>query len=528
MTGNRIWASLCLSLCLLLLSASMSAADTDSLPNLYRDYDVTVRINGQTIPYGDAFVRADGTPYVSVRSAAEAFGMTGTWNDKKKRVDVSTTNGQTFAFPMTRSYFWFNGQRYSLRFETETEADSDRRGVRVLIPATEIGRLFAAEAKWDAQSKQGEITKPDGAVAADRDSGFQREWDVWSPEPGLPLELARSFFPAVHVAGSKLTVQVPKVKGGRSQFVYYVGTEQQTPLQPGKTYTFPIGKKYAGVFAMRTDSSGAVEEEYWMWLNPGSPNFQSGMYGGQGLPVIIQDMRNKVVSLDRMQQVVGSLEKTIDCGTAVFRGKEGSLVRLPLVCAGVPSAVNGPNSRSTSRSASNLPTVNFDIPQEQRDRLAAYWMNRDSKVGENGILLIGPRDWRVFSAGIDALGSSAIELQDPNVPWRHLSLRTIPACQSCAISAIGTYFPDLRKWAKAQKYPGSEIDFAERKTIDPNTVAFTRKSEDPNQTVRGVAYQRHNKKSVFGSVELSTDLSSQELSDTIIDFAAMQLSRWLP
>lgn len=268
------------------------------------DREPNVYANGQRIdsPYA-AKLRTDGTVYVSVRMVSEALGMKVSWNGTKRLAVVTTTNDQVFSFPLYRSYFWLNGQRYDLKESTETVQDGAGPGFYVMVPAAAIGELFGADVKWDAQTRQLNVEKQDGSVPADRKAAFRREWDAWQPEPTDTLQLAKALFANAKLVGGKLTVFVPSGWGDKAGFLHYQGAKE-TNLTPGKTYTYATGAKNAGVYAYRNGADGAIDEEYWIWLDPGSPNLAAGIYANQGLSVLIQDIRGQVVSLERMKQVL--------------------------------------------------------------------------------------------------------------------------------------------------------------------------------------------------------------------------------
>lgn len=518
----------------LCLSAAASAEGTtgagtagaEAPITVTRDYGVTVRANGRTLPAEhSAFLRSDGVLYVSVRAAAEALGMKVEWNAKKRLAEIKTANGQTFAFPLGREYFWFNGQRYDLPYGTEIEQHGAGPGFSVMVPASAVGRLFGAEVQWDAQAKALDIAKTNGNVPADIKSGFQREWDVWSPEPHDELTLAKDLFPRVTLSGGKLSVRVPDTRAYASTYLYYEGQKEAATLAPGKTYTYAAGRKNAGIYAHRVDASGSIEEEYWIWLDAGSPNLAYSIYGNQGVSVLIQDRHGKVVSLPRMQQVVKEANKLHSCGTVDFRGQDGSAAALPLNCVAAQYGADEPGTSPQVEPKSKLPAVDYAIPRGLQDQLAAYWMNLDGSGGEIGLLFVAPRGWEPANADVGADGSAGIRLQNPRDPDQYVSLSTIPACQGCAISAIGTYFPDLRQWAEDQAFPGTDMAFVDRRMLDAHTVAYSKQAAaGSGYAVKGIAYERHGDGGgAFGAGEAQLDATRPDLAETILHFLARQL-----
>ncbi|WP_186438171.1 DUF4850 domain-containing protein [Cohnella terricola] len=495
---------------------------------LTRDHAIAVHVNGQAVRSEHAgYLRSDGILYVSVRGLAEGLGMKTEWKPKKNFAIVTTSNEQTFYFSPNKENFWFNGQRYDLEFGTESEVDAGTSGDYVMIPAFAASKLFKAEVKWDAQTKQLNISKKDGNVLAGSGSSFLREWDVWSPEPSESLELAKALFKNAKIADGKLTVTVPELRDKRNGFIVFKGTNE-TPLQKGKTYTYRIGDTKAGnLYAYRTDPKGGILEEYWIWLSPGTLKYTYGIYGRQEAPVLIQNKRGKIVSLERMKKVIADAGKMLDCGIVDFKSGD-SVVQLPMYCAAARYGADEPGHTPRIRPKSPLPAINFDIPRGQETRLAAYWMNQNAADGETGMLFIAPRGWKVDTAEVGANGSTGVRLIDPRDPKRHLRISTIPGCQGCAISAIGTYFSDLRQWAEDQTFPGSDIPFLAQRKIDANTVAYAKPISEQGYAANGIAYQRHSQEGgVFGSAELQLDNVSPDLVDTILKFLAAQLPSWV-
>jgi len=508
--------------------AGRGNAEVGSSSSLTRDHGVTVLVNGLDVRSEHAgYLRSDGILYISVTGLAEGLGIKTEWKAKKNFVVVTTTNDQTFYFSPYKDYFWFNGQRYDLEFGTESEVDAGTAEVYVMIPAFAASKLFKAEVKWDAQTKQLNISKKDGNVPPDTGSSFLREWDAWSPEPSESLDLAQALFKNVKTADGKLAVTVPALRDKHYGFVAFNGTSE-TPLQTGKTYTYRIGDPKAGnLYAYRTDSKGGILEEYWIRLSPGTLKYTYGIYDRQEAPVLIQNKRGKIVSLERMKQVIADAGKLLDCGTVDFRSGD-SVVRLPMYCAAARYGADEPGHSPRIRPKSPLPAVNFDIPQGQETHLAAYWMNQNAADGETGMLFIAPRGWQVDSAEVGANGSTDVRLVDPRDPKRHMNVSTIPGCQGCAISAIGTYFPDLRQWAEDQAFPGSDIPFLAQHRIDAHTVAYAKPTSEQGYVTNGIAYQRHGQGGgVFGSAELKLDNVSPDLTDTILKFLAAQLPTWV-
>jgi hypothetical protein len=534
---KRLWNIVLAALCLFGSFAGFAAAQAvgpaasgaadPSSSNPVRQYGVSVYVNGRAVPspYAAYTRRSDGTVYVSVRSIAEALGMKVAWNAPKRLAEIVTSNGRKFAFPLYRNDFWFDGQRYFLKSGTEAETDGSPWGLYVMIPSSAVGRLLQADVRWDEPSRRLDIAKPDGAVSAGVAETFAREWDVWQPEPQDSLQLAKALFDNVRIGEAELKVTVPA--GSERVRVLYAKGAEETTLAPGKTYSYRIGERNARIYAYRTDPSGAIAEEYRIWLDPGSPGLAYGIYGGQGLRVIIQDMHGKVASLERMKQVIANFGKLANCGTADF-GRSGAAARLPLYCIAADYGASEPGRAPAVRPKAPLPAVAFEIPQELELQLAAYWMNLDPSGGENGLLLIGPRGWEIVSAAVGADGSAGMTMRDPEDPQQRWRVFTIPGCQGCAVSAIGTYFPSLGKWAEDQGFPGSPLPFAEQTPLDDHTIAYSLKPDFPGETVQGIAFERHGGGgSAFAGAEMAAEDGLLPVIKTMKEYWAYSIHSWL-
>jgi|GEM_PF-3030898 len=507
--------------------AALPDAAAPSSSNSLRQYGVSVYVNGRAVTSPDAAYtrRSDGTVYISVRPIAEALGMKVAWNAQKRLAEIVTSNGRKFAFPLNRNYFWLDGQRYYLKSGTEAETDGSPWGLYVMIPSSALGRLLQADVRWDESSRRLDIAKPDGAVSADVAETFAREWDVWHPEPQDSLQLAKTLFDNVRIVEEELKVTVPA--GYERVHVLFAHGAEEKALVPGKTYSYRIGERNAFIYAYRTDPGGAIAEEYRIWLDPGSPGLAYGIYGGQGLRVIIQDIHGNVASLERIKQVSANIGRLADCGTVDF-GRSGATTRLPLYCVAADYGASEPGLAPAVRPKAPLPAVAFDIPQPLAPQLAAYWMSLNPSGGGNGLLLIGPRRWELLSAAVGADGSADMAMQDPEDPHQRWKVFTIPGCQGCAVSAIGTYFPSLGNWADDQGFPGSPLPFAEQTPLDDHTIAYSLKPDFPGETVQGMAFERHGEGgSAFAGAEMAAVDGLLPVIKTMKEYWAYSIHSWL-
>ncbi|MFM1651906.1 DUF4850 domain-containing protein [Brevibacillus sp. B_LB10_24] len=212
--------------------------------------------------------------------------------------------------------------------------------------------------------------------------------------------------------------------------------------------------------------------------------------------------------------------RQVQQGTVSFQMKEGEpVVKLPLYGIAADYAVDWPEPVSITPK-SPLPPVRFEIPAGLQQELAAYWINQGD--GEHGILLLGPKDWKVVAASIGANGSIGIRLQDPVDEHQTLSYYdTSGGCQGCAISSVATYFPSLREWAEEQAFPGEPMTFQKQTLLTPNVMAYAKENPFPGYETNGMAFQQHGEGSAwFRAEEISIRADKHDLAAAILDFFA--------
>ncbi|WP_158606586.1 DUF4850 domain-containing protein [Paenibacillus ginsengarvi] len=178
-----------------------------------------------------------------------------------------------------------------------------------------------------------------------------------------------------------------------------------------------------------------------------------------------------------------------ECGTAQF-GKDERTTHLPLRCIRATYGFDGPEGSQAVAPGQPIQVDTYVIPSAFRSSLAAYWMNLG--VNGRGVLLLAPKDWSLFAAGVGANGSHNIRLVNPDDEEQYVDYFDQGGCQGCLVPNIGGYFPELKEWVEEQGYEVSpRPEIAERAMLTPNLVAFRKQSEKRGYSVHGVAYQEH-------------------------------------
>ncbi|MFD0676154.1 MULTISPECIES: DUF4850 domain-containing protein [unclassified Paenibacillus] len=203
------------------------------------------------------------------------------------------------------------------------------------------------------------------------------------------------------------------------------------------------------------------------------------------------DQKLEVQPSEDAENKVDKQQLAVDCGKLAFgKGEKAAEVQLPLICIRASYGVDDPSHPTTVTLKMPLKAVSYSIPSALQEQLAAYWMNLGDNV--NGVLLLAPKDWNVASGEVGANGSSAIRLESPDDPEQFIAYMDSGGCQGCIIANIGAYFPELRDWSEEQGFtPDSIADMKQRSLLNPNLMAYSKKSKVDGYELNGVAYQEH-------------------------------------
>ncbi|MEJ8548460.1 DUF4850 domain-containing protein [Brevibacillus borstelensis] len=204
-------------------------------------------------------------------------------------------------------------------------------------------------------------------------------------------------------------------------------------------------------------------------------------------------------------------------GQVSFQGQTGGpIVTLPLRVIKAEFYVDV-DQPPTAGPKKPYPVIPLSIPQTYKDELGAYWMDL---LGGGSVFFIGPRDWNLGKAGVGANGSIDIELINPRDAAQKLNYSdNAGGCQGCAITSVGTYFPDKEKWAEDQGFPiSAKVAFKERKLVSPTTVKYSLNDSPAGYNISGVAHQLSLDGSLrFLKMELSYPKENAKTADVILD-----------
>ncbi len=164
--------------------------------------------------------------------------------------------------------------------------------------------------------------------------------------------------------------------------------------------------------------------------------------------------------------------------------------------------------------------IAYAVPTSTGSQLAAYWANRGDN---NGFLFIAPRGWKDNHSIIGADGSMTLSLVNPRDSAEVLTITDIPACQGCIDTAIGSYFPRLRKWAAAQDLGGNAppLHYRSFKYLNAHTIAFTEVAANPNDLTYGIAFQIHGsttRPNNFSTVSITLPIADAGLAGTTLGY----------
>ncbi|KIL39106.1 hypothetical protein SD70_21975 [Gordoniibacillus kamchatkensis] len=216
-----------------------------------------------------------------------------------------------------------------------------------------------------------------------------------------------------------------------------------------------------------------------------------------------------------------------DCGVLTL-GRGSSAHTLPLRCVQPNRGVDDPDHRPSLAPQAPLKLEAYTVPKELRSKLEAYWMNIFDDV--HGVLLLAPKGWIVRAGGavVGANGSAGLQLEPPHPDGSYVRYFDNGGCQGCAVPSIGTYFPELARWAEEQGFtPDQGPDFANRTPLSSQLMAYTLKPDKDRQETQlvtdGVAYQQHDGGAVFQLAEVRLPAAYKPLAAAILNAYAAPL-----
>ncbi|MBD7967493.1 DUF4850 domain-containing protein [Paenibacillus gallinarum] len=208
-----------------------------------------------------------------------------------------------------------------------------------------------------------------------------------------------------------------------------------------------------------------------------------------------------------------------------FLSTHGEEVELPLQIAKADLSVDD-GTRSDPSQIFTPTAVSYKIPAELKDELQAVLIYRSDMA--SGYLLLAPIGWEA-SAIVGANGSYGVTLTDPGNKEQTLVYSdTAGSCQGCAITKIGTYFPDRAEWADERGFTIYEpLSFTEwnqpaAAAEDGGTATYTTGTSDGYYNTGIASFEKDAVESwyLFRQLEftLSEETTRGKLQDMVIDF----------
>lgn len=208
-----------------------------------------------------------------------------------------------------------------------------------------------------------------------------------------------------------------------------------------------------------------------------------------------------------------------------FSGTHGEEVELPLQITKADLSVDD-GTQSVPSQIITPTALSYKIPPEMKDELQAVLIYRSDMA--SGYLLLAPIGWEA-SAIVGANGSYGVTLTDPSNKEQTLQYSdTAGSCQGCAITKIGTYFPDQAEWADEQGFTVYEpLSFTEwnqqaAAEEDAGTATYTTGTSEGYYNTGIASYEKDavGQWYLFHQLEftLSEETTRGDLQDMVIDF----------
>lgn len=172
-----------------------------------------------------------------------------------------------------------------------------------------------------------------------------------------------------------------------------------------------------------------------------------------------------------------------------------------------------------------IPKMTFALSQKVKNQVEATLVYRPDIDG--GYLLLAPAGW-LATAVVGANGSYGVTFQDPNNPEQNMNYSDNAwGCVGCAITGIGTYFPNKAEWADEMGFTiYNPLKFSERHILGPagaeaRTVRYTLPADTNGYQAEGAAYYDKGEWGyLFRNIEIhqSQTAPQQEVVEILMKF----------
>lgn len=172
-----------------------------------------------------------------------------------------------------------------------------------------------------------------------------------------------------------------------------------------------------------------------------------------------------------------------------------------------------------------IPKMTFALSQKMKNQIEATLVYRPDIGG--GYVLLAPSGW-LATAVVGANGSYGVTFQDPNNPAQNMNYSDNAwGCVGCAITGIGTYFPNKAEWADEMGFTiYNPLKFSERHTLgsagaEARTVRYTLPADTNGYQAEGAAYYDKGEWGyLFRNIEIhqSQTAPQQEVIETLMKF----------
>lgn len=210
-----------------------------------------------------------------------------------------------------------------------------------------------------------------------------------------------------------------------------------------------------------------------------------------------------------------SKQSSVQCGVLKLESSSGDgMHQIPLYC--ISGKFYGEDI-PTNLPHKELPVLKgVSLHPSELTRWGAYFLNEGSSYG---YLLLAPRNWEVASADTGMDGSVKIILQDPLNPKIRMTYLDIGSCMGCAIQRIGSYFPNMEKWADEKGFIAEPPAFISRSELSGHLLRYTLQKTNERYKTEGMAYRLVEETNTqFTMLEIEAPEEQAQMLQTMLGF----------